>query len=276
MTRVPGALPVPLAPWRWRAGHLATVLAGLALLAGTEVAMAQGALDTLRRGVQSQTALNQGRTLYDARDYRGAHDRFAEALALDPANDEALALLGWSQYFLGEYRAAIITFKTALRRQSTWGGLHVGLGWSRFRLGRHHLASEAFRAALDLNPDHVDAMVGLGSAQFELGRYEAALPPLRKAMQRLEPLAGAPPPELPAVRAKTAWALYYLGRHRDALTLFEQAIRATPDWHGLHNGAGWCYLKLGEKKKARTAFERALSLEPGYEDAAEGLRQVAG
>jgi hypothetical protein len=46
------------------------------------------------------------------------------------SHDEAQALLGWSEYSLGEYRAAIISFKTALRRQPTWEGLYDGLGWS--------------------------------------------------------------------------------------------------------------------------------------------------
>ena len=41
----------------------------------------------------------------------------------------------------------IITFKTALRRQPTWEGLHNGLGWSRLRLGRYQLAAAAFQSA---------------------------------------------------------------------------------------------------------------------------------
>ena len=259
-------------------GALLAFLAGAALVSLMSFgprAEGQGVLESLRRGVRAQNVFRQGKALYEARDYEAARERFTEALGLDPQHDEAQALLGWSEYFLGEYRAAIISFKTALRRQPTWEGLHDGLGWSRLRLGRYHLASESFRAALDLNPEYVEAMIGLGSAQFELARYEAALPPLQTAMRRLEPLVGEEPADLPGVRAKIAWSLYYLGRYEDALSLFQRALRARPDWHGLHNGVGWCQLKLGRKVDARAAFQRALSLQPGYEDALEGLRRAS-
>jgi tetratricopeptide (TPR) repeat protein len=216
-----------------------------------------------------------GKAFYDSRDYERARQRLTEAVALDANHDEARALLGWTEYQLGEYRAAIITFKTALQRQPSWEGLHNGMGWSRLRLKRYHLATEAFRSALERNPEYVDALIGLGTAQFELGRYDAALPPLETAQRRLEPLVGSDPAELPEVRAKVAWSLFYLGRHEDALRVFERALRARPDWYGLHNGVGWCYLKLGQKPAAREAFQRALGLKPDYEDAREGLRQAS-
>ena len=256
--------------------RVAASLVALLLVVAAPGLHAQGVIESLRRGIEAQQTFRRAKAAYDARDYRTARDRVSEALSLDSDHDEARALLGWSQYFLGEYRAAIITFKVALRRQPAWDGLHDGLGWSRLRLGRYHLASEAFRAALGLNPENVDAMVGLGSAQFELAVYETALPHLQAAVKRLEPLAGPEPPELPGARAKLGWSLYYLERYREALAQFERGLRTQPNLHGFHNGAGWCHLKLGQKGRARAAFERALALRPGYEDALEGLRQVSG
>jgi superkiller protein 3 len=237
-------------------------------------ASAQGRLEEFRRSVRAQAAYVQGKALHEARDWEGARDRLTEAVTLDPTHDEARALLGWTEYAAGDYRSAIITFKSAIQRQPTWSGLWDGVGWSRFHLKRYHLAAEAFRAALERDPDYVDAMNGLGSAQFELGRYDEALPPLQAALRRLQPLLGTEPPELAEVRAKTAWTLYYLGRYRDSIALFEKGIQASPDWHGLYNGLGWCHLKLGQKGEARAAFRRALTLKPDYPDALEGLRQA--
>jgi len=236
----------------------------------------QGLIEDLRRGIRSQAAFSRGKAFYDAGDYERARERFVEALSLDGYHDEARALLGWSQHFLGEHKAAIISFKAAIRRQPGWEGLHDGLGWSRFHLKRYHLAAEAFRAALDLNPDFADARIGLGSALFELSRYDEALANLQAAARQVEPLIGARPRELANVDAKIAWSLYYLNRHQEALQLFERALRARPDWHGLHNGIGWCQLKLGQKAEARASFQRALDLKPDYADALEGLRQSRG
>ena len=248
----------------------------VALWPGAPGAAAQGLLEGLRRGMGSQSAFTRGRVLYDARDFRPARDRFAEAVALDPTHDEAHAMLGWAQYHLGEHKAAAITFKTVLRRQPGWAGLHDGLGWARLRLGRYHLASEAFRAALDRSPEFVDALIGLGTAQFELGQYAVALPPLEAALRHRRTLVGTESADLAGVRAKVGWILYYLDRYRDAIEAFGAALRSAPDGHGLHNGLGWCYLRLGDKDRARAAFQRALALKPDYLDALEGLRQARG
>jgi tetratricopeptide (TPR) repeat protein len=226
--------------------------------------------------MQSQALFRQARVLYDAGDYHSSRDRLLDAVALDESNDQANALLGWSHYHLGEYRAAAIVFKAGLRRQPSWEGLYDGLGWSRFRLGRYHLAMEAFQAALDLSPDHGDALVGLGTALFELGRYEGAIPPLDRGLRGMKTVTGREALEAPAARARLAWSLYYVGRPVEALDAFERALRAAPQGAGLYNGLGWCHLKLGDRQRARVAFERALALQPGYDDAAEGLRQARG
>jgi Flp pilus assembly protein TadD len=38
---------------------------------------------------------------------------------------------------------------------------------------------------------------------------------------------------------------------------------------------GWSLVRLGRRNEARAAFERALRLQPGYADAAEGLKLVS-
>src|SRR5262245_4772251 len=104
---------------------------------------------SFRRSMQAQASFIRGRALLEARKYQEAREQLAEATALAPDHDEARALLGWSQYFVGESREAIVTFKSALRRQPTWEGLYDGLGWSGARLAGYHLASVAFRQAHD-------------------------------------------------------------------------------------------------------------------------------
>src|SRR5581483_3849766 len=120
-------------------GPAAVVFLGVVLgvAALSPPSAAQGVVEGFRRSLRSQNAFLAGKTFYDAGDYERARGRFAEAVALDATHDEARALLAWSQYFLGEYKAAIITFKAAIRRQPGWEGLHDGLGWSRYRLRRY-------------------------------------------------------------------------------------------------------------------------------------------
>ncbi|HVI86522.1 MAG TPA: tetratricopeptide repeat protein [bacterium] len=233
-----------------------------------------GIFQNLRRSMQAEGSFSRGTTLLEDHKYREARDQFAEAVALYPEHDQARALLGWSEYFLGDFRDATITFKTALRRQPTWEGLYNGLGWSRLRLGRYQMAAAAFKSALDRNPDYVDALNGLGSAQFERGNYEAALPSLEKALNGSRRALSAEPPEVTILRGKIAWSLYYLERHREALAMFIRASLASPDSYQYQVGMGWCYLKLGQRNDARAAFQRALKLGPTDEAAREGLRRA--
>jgi tetratricopeptide (TPR) repeat protein len=226
--------------------------------------------------VQSEMSIARGEALLEERKYHEAREHFRKAVASAPENDRARALLGWSHYYLGEFREAIVTFKTTLRRQPTWEGLYNGLGWSRFRLGRHHLAIPAFRQATERNPDYVDAVNGLGSTLFELNEYEAALPLLEKALQGMRPAAGPEPPEAIGIRQRVGWSLYYLGRYRPALSAFIRASLATPAAHQPHVGMGWCYVKLDQQADARAAFRRALELRPNDQAAREGLRRTGG
>jgi len=233
-----------------------------------------GLFQNLRRSMQAEGAFSRGTTLLEAHKYREARDQFAEAVALYPDHDQARSLLGWSEYFLGDFRGATITFKTALRRQPTWEGLYNGLGWSRLRLARYQMAAAAFTSALDRNPDYVDALNGLGSAQFDRGNYEAALPALEKALDGSRFALSTETPEVTILRGKIAWSLYYLERHREALAMFIRASLASPDSYQYQVGMGWCYLKLGQREDARAAFHRAMKLGPSDEAAREGLRRA--
>jgi len=234
-----------------------------------------GFLQDARRSMRAETTFNQGRALLEARKFREARDLLRETIILYPNHDQARALLAWSEYFVGDFESAIITFKSALRRQPTWEGLYDGLGWSRVRLQRYHLAIAAFRPALDRNPDYADALNGLGSAHFELGQYDLALPTLEKALRRSRPLFGDEPVEAAALRAKVAWSLYYVRRYRDALAAFTRASAAAPNDAEFQVGIGWCHIQLGQKAQARAAFQRALQLGPGNEAALEGLRRAS-
>jgi tetratricopeptide (TPR) repeat protein len=234
-----------------------------------------GTFQAFRRSMRAESSYARGSALLEARNYAEAREHLGEATLLYPEHDRARALLAWCDYFLGDFRGAVVGFKAALRRQPTWEGLHNGLGWSRLRLGRPHLAAAAFRPALERKPEYVDALHGLGSALLQLGQYDTALPSLQKALRGSQPLIGDDPPETAVIRAKIAWSLYYLERYREALAAFIRASLAAPESPQLHAGQGWCYIKLGQKSDARAAFKRALDLRPDDEVLRDALQRAS-
>jgi tetratricopeptide (TPR) repeat protein len=225
----------------------------------------------IRQKLEARAAFAHGKERYEARDLTGARPHLEQAVRLDPEHDEARALLAWLEYLTGRPEAAIVTFKTALRRQPTWEGLYNGLGWSRLRLDRPHLARDAFRAALDANPEYTDALAGWGLALFELEDYGAALPALSRAASTLEGVLGRETSEVVELREAIAWSLYRTGRYGEAAVEFERMVRTRPGVPGLQAALGWSYLKVGQRGAAQAAFQRALELAPGSPDVMRGL-----
>jgi len=248
--------------------------ARVTLASTVQLISSPGFFQGVRRSMQAEANFARGSALLREHKYQEARDSLAEAVALYPEHDQARALLAWSEYFLGDFRGAAVTFKTALRRQPRWEGLYNGLGWSRLRLGRYQLAADAFGSALDRNPDYIDALNGLGSAQFERSQYDLALPPLEKALEGSRRLLTAEPPEVTVLRGKVAWSLYYLERYREALAMFIRASLAAPDSQQYQVGMGWSYLKLDQRDDARAAFRRAQQLGPVDDAVSEGLRRA--
>ena len=104
-------------------------------IAATEAPLPRpGWVEGIRRKLEARAAFAHGKERYEERDLAGARPHLERAVRLDPEHDEARALLAWLEYFTGKPDGAIVTFKTALRRQPTWEGLYNGLGWSRLRL----------------------------------------------------------------------------------------------------------------------------------------------
>ena len=65
-------------------------------------------------------------------------------------------------------------------------------------------------------------------------------------------------------------ALYFLGRYEEALRAFEQAIRLAPLNAAFHNNKGSALYSLGRYKEALAAYEQALRLDPHRVSAKRG------
>jgi Tfp pilus assembly protein PilF len=229
----------------------------------------------LRRGHEAQVAYQHGLEVYRTGQYDRAIPEFRHAVELDPAFDDAHALLAWSYYYVHRYPEAALHFRIASASQPQWGGLADGLGWTRYRVGRYRIALEAFQQALRLDATDRDAAVGTAFSLFEVGRYGEALSWLERLTREGESsLFKKPAADMEEVRSRYAWTLFYLGSYDRARTEFATGIVARPRWYGLQNGLGWSLLRLGHRAEARAHFQQALRLRSDFADAIEGLAQA--
>lgn len=214
-------------------------------------------------------------------------------LATQPANFDALHLLGILQFHRGRFDDSIATLSAALRVAPThaeaWS--HIGVVYAT--TGRYDDAVNCYDRSIALKPDLAAAHTNRGIALVALGRrldalasYDRALaiePSLSEALNNrggllrelkrpLEALASldhalAIKPDYPEALNNRGSALNDLNRVEEALDSFERALAIKPASASAHNNRGNALLKLNRPLEALASYEKAVALEPGDADA---------
>ncbi|NUB09459.1 tetratricopeptide repeat protein [Azospirillum sp. Vi22] len=133
-------------------------------------------LDVLDAAVNHHMA---GRLAEAARDYR-------VVLAVEPAQPDALHLLGVAEAQRGVHAAAAALITRSLRLRPDTASPWANLGGALRALGAAERADAALTRALTLDPALADALTNVGSVRHALADYPAALTWLERA-ERLRP-----------------------------------------------------------------------------------------
>ena len=164
--------------------------------------------------------VNEGNKLLGQKKYAEAADQFAQALAIEPGDEDlhynlaiALAKLGRTEEAKKEYTAAleifpeyaeahnnlgnqlmnenkldeaIEHFREAIKVRPDDASFHNNLGTAFGRRRKLPEALAEFREAVRLKPDYVEARVNLGNACLTAGQVDEAIVQLNEAL-RLQP-----------------------------------------------------------------------------------------
>jgi eukaryotic-like serine/threonine-protein kinase len=177
---------------------------------------------------------------------------FDRALALDPADANALREKGLALEALGRSDEADATYRKAVELRPAYWGNHSRLGVFYWRSGRYQEAEQAFRKLLELAPDNLRGLANLGGVLHTVGRDAEAVAVLERAMS-LQPTYAA---------ASNLGTIHFgQGNYAAAARAFEKAL-ALDDrdyrlWRNLATSYRWA---PGEDGKARAAYERAAHL----------------
>ena len=118
-----------------------------------------------------------------------------------------------------------------------------------------------YQKAVEINPEFPEALYGLGRVYEELGEKEKALTAYQRSYQ-LNPQ--------PEVAFSLAKALYLSQRLEEALKIVEKLVSTQPS-SGAYNLRGVILNHLGRYKEAVDSFQQALKLAPDDEVAAVNL-----
>lgn len=222
-----------------------------------------------------------------------AETLYRELLAADPANADALHLLGVLSSQTGRSQAAVELIRRAIAVDSGIPVFHLNLAIALQELGRideaiescktalrldpempeayNNLgvlylerrdfaqAAQCFQAAIQRRPDHPEACGNLGTALRQLGRTDEAIQAYLRALQLR--------PGNAAVLNNLGAALKEAGRLEEAEIQLRAALAQKPDYLQALNNLGNVLLAQGRREEAVACYQQALSLDPAYADA---------
>ncbi len=154
-----------------------------------EVGDYDGALDILKRALSRfpdsiELLVSMGYTRLAREEYAWARMTFAQALALDPEHEEALAGIGEAMLKLGERAAAFRAFETLIELgYEADVELMLCVGRSLLREGLLDRAERFFRLARAADPESADTALDLAYTFYRKGDAEAALYWSREAVR---------------------------------------------------------------------------------------------
>ena len=179
---------------------------------------------------------------------------YGRVLAAEPAQLDALNLLGLARALGGDHRGALEVFERALRAHPGVGALHLHRARSLRALGRAAEATAGLMTASALGPDDAQTWFELGAALVDTGSAAAAA----LALERAASLA----PERPEVRNALGCAYVSLGRTADARAAFAAALAQRPDYAAPRDNLARALRTAGLVEEAVAMFREALALAP--------------
>lgn len=203
---------------------------------------------------------------YGAGQYDEAGQLCRQALARDPADAKATALLAAAEDALGRHAAAATLFRSLCEREPA-SPLHwANLGTALRAAGEYDQALDAYHQAMRLGlkaPDFMLNVALLHIDRLELGRARTVLQNAAKAA-----------PQHAEIRYFEAVCSFQEARNEDAqrtLTGWRELQGATAD---TLTGIGALLIQLGETAEAEAALREALAREPSHVQAGIRIAQL--
>lgn len=225
------------------------------------------------RALRPQTlpmqAASPGQTLIVAEQKRrhgflaDADELARSAAAADPANAEAVHMLGIVAHQSGKTAEAIEHLRRAIAIKPNVALYHANLGEMCRLAGRVDEAVAAGRRAIELNPNYAGALSNLGIALFDQDKFEEAIELYSRAIAQEGQFAQA--------YSNRGNALQRLKRFAEAEKDYRRAVDLQPNFADAWNNLGTCLRELKLPKESETVYRKALEFAPNNPDTLDNL-----
>jgi tetratricopeptide (TPR) repeat protein len=183
-----------------------------------------------------------------------AEELSRRAIAAEPANAEAVHMLGIVAHQSGKLNEAIEHVRRAIAIKPDVALYHANLGEMCRLAGRIDEAIAAGRRALELNPDYPTALSNLGIALFDQDKFEEALGYHDRAIALQKDFAQA--------HSNRGNTLQRLKRFAEAEQAYRRALELQPNFADAWNNLGTCLREMKRPEEAETIYRKSLELGP--------------
>ena len=185
-----------------------------------------------------------------------------KALASDPDDPSAHALLALGLAHMGQPREAVEAGRAAVARDPEMAFAHYAHAWALLEDDDSSRAERAAREALRLQPgaDEYGLLANVYSRQL---RWKEALDAAERGLDD--------DPMNECCRNFRALALTSLGQTGEATSAVHQSLATDPDDAYSHANRGWLLLRVSNVEEALDSFRTALRLDPAMEWARLGV-----
>jgi tetratricopeptide (TPR) repeat protein len=187
---------------------------------------------------------------------------------------------GWQYLQLDDHRNAEREFEAALKQQPAFAPAETALAYLSMARGNEKDAATRFDRALQADAAYVPALVGRGQVLLELDRGADALASFEAALAK-DPSLTELRSRIDVLRFRATQAM--LGRAKaaaearrfdEAITIYQQAIAASPDSAFLYRDLATVEQKAGQTAGALEHYRKAVELEPSDARSLAGVAAI--
>jgi Tfp pilus assembly protein PilF len=205
---------------------------------------------------RAQLLINQSR-------YELATKELQKALAVDPADPSAHALLAICLAEQKKFKQADAEARQAVTLAPDLPYAQYTMAYVRYQQDSLSEAEQAINKALQLDPWDADYFALLAQIKYQQKKWQDALAAAEKGLE-------IEAEHMTCVNLR-AMSLNQLGRGEEAGQMLEDALAQDPENALTHANRGWTALQQGDAKNALEHFRESLRLDPTYEWARSGM-----
>lgn len=179
----------------------------------------------------------------------------------------AMVVYGGTTIYLNkQWKSEKTLFSYIVRYSSVHARAHYNLGCRYLDEKKFREAITELEKAAQKDPNYYEPLVAMSIAYVKLGDLDAGRAAFKKAI--------AMRPDSVDGYLVVAQALSDVGKHDDAIAIYQAALRIDEKSPAAYNGLGVAYASKGVYANAKEAWESALKIKPDFKEAAANLKRL--